>query len=157
MEQSDSRIALHGNPWRIPSEARAFEGMIVGHPTKAQRAERLRQVRAARDAWRPSPEAMAVVHRIQKLIGSRIWIQIWDPIMLLLEDEGPFPIEGICSDVFFREEGGFPQAFIGLSNALEHPTLSGYSALAKYPGQSLLGCAVIPLANINWISFARAL
>ena len=157
MEQSDSRIALHGNPWRIPSEERAFEGMIVGHPTKAQRAERLRQVRAARDAWRPSPEAMAVVHRIQKLVGNRICIQIWDPIMLLLEDEGPFPIEGICSDVFFREEGGFPQAFIGLSNALEHPTLSGYSAFAKYPGQSLLGCAVIPLANINWISFARAL
>lgn len=154
MEQSDSRIALHGNPWRIPSEERAFEGMIVGHPTKAQRAERLRQVRAARDAWRPSPEAMAVVHRIQKLVGNRICIQIWDPIMELLEDEGPFPIAGICMEVTVREEGGFPQAFISLSETSERITLHGYAALARFSDQSSPGCVAIPVAEINAIWMA---
>lgn len=151
MEKSGNRIILRGNPWRIPSEARAFEGMIAGRPTKTQRADRLRQVRAAREAWKPSADAMALVDRMRTMVGKRICMQIWDPIMELLEDEGPFPIAGICMEVTVREDGGFHQAFINLSEASERITSHGYAALARFSAQSSPGCVAIPLAEISAI------
>ena len=154
MEDSGNRIILCGNPWRMPSEERAFEGMIAGRPTKTQRADRLRQVRAAREAWKPSADAMALVDRMRTMVGKRICMQIWDPIMELLEDEGPFPIAGICMEVTVREEGGFPQAFISLSETSERITLHGYAALARFSDQSSPGCVAIPVAEINAIWMA---
>lgn len=148
MEVSDNRIILRGNPWRMPSEERAFEGMIAGRPTKMQRVDRLRQVRAARETWKPSAEAIALVDHIRTMVGRRICIQIRDPIMELLEDEGPFPIAGICIEVTVREDGGFPQAFIGLSETSERVSLHGYAALGKFSVQSSPGNVSIPLAEI---------
>jgi hypothetical protein len=43
--------------WRVPSEARAFDGWLEGSPTAEQRAAVLAEVARAREAWTPSEKA----------------------------------------------------------------------------------------------------
>ena len=43
--------------WRIPSEARAFDGWLEGSPTADQRAEKRLEVSRLRENWKPNREA----------------------------------------------------------------------------------------------------
>ena len=79
------------NHWRVPSAERAFDGWIEGRPSEEERSQRIEEVLRERADWKPSKEAMQQLEQLKIYIGCRVRIQFWDPIMYLLDDEGPFP------------------------------------------------------------------
>ena len=48
---------------------------------------------------------MLLVEKLKAFVGTRVGIQFWDSIMFMLDDEGPFPLEGDCKDVVLLQEG----------------------------------------------------
>ena len=50
--------------------------------------------------------------------------------MYMLEDEGPFPLEGDCKDVLVLQQGEFLQAFMVLNNVRAIPTPEGFRPMS---------------------------
>ena len=124
---STDTLTFSTSYWRIPSPERAFDGWLEGRPTGEQRHLIIEAAKAARQSWKPSPEAHAQVEQLKSFIGSRVNIQLWDPCMWLLDSDGPFPFFANCIDVKILQDGEFPQAYLLLENVIEIPNADGYS------------------------------
>jgi len=124
-----AKLRIGTNPWEVPSEEHALDGWVEGIPTKRQKDAALAQARKDRAAWKPSKEALDLVEQLKAFVGFRVQIQFWDSIMLMLDDEGPFPLEGDCTGVVILPRDGFPQAYLVMNNVLEIPTPHGFSSL----------------------------
>lgn len=111
----------------MPRHERAFDGMIAGRPSEEKRRQYVEEALRKRAAWKPSKEAMQLVEQLKAYIGCRVQIQFWDPIMYMLDDEGPFPLEADCKDVVLLQEGEFLQAYLVVDSIREIPTPGGYS------------------------------
>lgn len=120
------KVTLTSREWCVPSVERAFDGWIAGKPSRADRRRVTKGVLKDRASWKPSHEAMLLVEKLKAFVGARVAVQFWDPIMLMLEDEGPLPIVGDCKDVILLQEGEFLQAYLVLENSLESPATNGY-------------------------------
>ena len=134
--------------WRVPSEARAFDGWLEGSPTAEQRAARLTEVRRERERWTPSKEAWAQLRDFEFFIGQRIRIQFWDPIMLLLEDEGPYLLIANCRGIALLRHEGFLQPYLILDHAQELPNSSGYSPARFLDTKKEPGLTLAPVAEL---------
>ena len=148
-------MQIHQAHWRVPSEERAFEEWLEGAPTPAQRETRLAEVRAERDAWVPSRAAHEQLHELQAFVGKRVRVQFWDPIMAMLDDEGPFPLVADCRDIATMVEGGFKQAYLLLDNIVEQPDGYGYSParfLKRYPDTHLARAPISELFEIDIVA-----
>jgi hypothetical protein len=137
--------------WRVPDMENAFEGRVVGKITAAERSKKSAEIEELRTHWSPSEDAMSLIEVLKSFVGRRMKIQFWDPIMYLLDDEGPNPVLGICEDVVIQRDGVFLQAYLVLNGAKEIPTLKGspsinflkngkYAPLAKISGVSIMPC-----------------
>ena len=122
-------IRINRSLWTVPSAERALDGWLEGKPSEEQTRVAIATALAARASWKPSKQGLELVAQLKALIGWRIQIQFWDPIMSILEDEGPFPLDGDCTDVLLLQSGDFLQAYIALKNAQEVPNADGYSPL----------------------------
>lgn len=149
---AENTLTITKNHWCVPSEARAFDGWIEGKPTEQQKQAALEAARIARAAWKPCEEAFALVEQFRVFVGSRIQVQFWDPIMFMLEDEGPYPTQADLVRVTLREDEGFLQAYLELANLTEIPNQDGYSAAGFFGKSDPDGHYLASLADIYRIS-----
>lgn len=142
------KITIATNPWSIPSPEHAMDGWLEGKPSE----EEVRQARAkasrARKAWKPSEEGQQLVEQLKAFAGTRVQIQFWHSIMFMLEDEGPFPLEGDCKDVLVLPQGEFLQAFMVLDNIRAIPTPEGYTPMSYLTTVDGIDGQLAPLANV---------
>lgn len=128
MQYATPIIEVTQNHWLVPNEDTANEGWIEGRPTEEMKRKAVEEARARRAQWKPSPEGWQLVEQLAYLVGSRIRIQFWSPVMFMLEEEGPFPVEADLIHVAIGTEDGFPQAYMRLNNVTEIPTPDGCTA-----------------------------
>ena len=72
--------------------------------------------------------------------------------MFMLEDDGPFPLEGDCHDVVILHRDGFPQAYLAITNICEIPTPDGYSPLGEIEEAEGAESQLAPVSKIFQIS-----
>lgn len=120
------RYTINTAHWRVPSEARAFEGWLEGRPSPVQRAAILAEVARQRETWVPSDEAWIQLRDLEQFIDRRVRIQFWDPIMLMLEDEGPYPVLADCRGIALLRQEKFLQAYLILDRIEEVTNSLGY-------------------------------
>jgi hypothetical protein len=90
----------------------------------------------------------------ESCIGHRVEIQIWDPVMVMLEEDGPHPFEADCKDVVILEGGEFPQAYLVVDNIFEVPwSESGYSPCCHLGSRNDIAGQLVSLADISelWV------
>ena len=126
---NQNRVIVRQNHWRVPNPERAFDGWLEGQPSDAERLKIIANAEAARAAWKPSAEGMALVKTLKTFIGQKVQIQFWDSIMNMLEEEGPSPLAATIEGVILLEDGEHLQAYMEVSNVAEVPTPDGYSPL----------------------------
>ena len=127
-------MELSTHLWRVPSIETAFEGWLEGLPTEAQRQSILERTVQERQQWIPSAEAWAQLEAVRACVGRRVQVQLYDIIIVILaEDEGPYPITATCLDVVTRtNDEGITEAYLLLEGVECHPTEDGYDGRAKY-------------------------
>ena len=138
--------------WRIPSEARAFEGWLEGSPKPEQRAARLAEIARQRENWIPSSEAWSELRDLGRFIGQRVEIQFWDPIMVLLEEEGPYPVLADCDGIALLRDERFLQAYLVLDRIEERPNSEGYSPTRFLERKTKLGSTLASVAELSEIA-----
>lgn len=135
--------------WRIPSAENAFDGFIEGSPTAKERKQILTKVRQDRANWIPSAEAWKQFNEMKDIVERDIVVRMWDPIMLMLEDEGPYPIQALCTGVYQREnDEGKTQACLSLKNARCIKTADGYDGMSRLLKSNCDGELLLSLADI---------
>jgi hypothetical protein len=134
--------------WRVPSEDRAFDGWLEGRPTPDQRTAILAAVARARENWAPNSEAWGQLRELERFVGQRVCIQFWDPIVLLLDDEGPYPMLADVQGIALIRREGFLQAYLMLDRIEECPDASGYSPTKFLNREDKLGCSLAPIAEV---------
>jgi hypothetical protein len=98
------------------------EGVIYleGVPTAEERAKNLQRTAEIRKTWKPDDEAIDIYKRMKLLEGKQITIQLWDNLMELCPDEGPFPFLCEVINVFIKrvesEGKEFEQLFVEFKN-----------------------------------------
>ena len=120
--------------WRVPSVETAFEGWIEGWPSEEQRHRILAKTRQERRQWVPSAEAWAQLEVVKASIGHHVEVQLYDVIIIMLgEEEGPYPITATCLDVLIRtDDEGITEAYLLLQGVECRPTEDGYDGRARY-------------------------
>ena len=146
---SPEKLIISTNHWKVPSAESALDGWVEGRPSDEQIEQAREESRQARAVWEPNQEALELVDKLKAFIGFRVRIQFWDSIMFMLDDEGPYPLEGDCTGVVVEPRDGFPQAFLAMDNVLEIPTSDGFSSLSylEKPGSDTVWLA--PVAHIS--------
>ena len=145
-------VTISTNYWRVPSVQGAFSGWLEGKPTEEERQLVIEAAKVARAAWKPTPEAMALVEQMKRFIGSRVCLQFWDPCMWMLEEEGPFPVYVDCVGVVIMQDGDFPQAYLQVENMKEIPNADGYSPASYLQERANCNYLHAPLADLYTIS-----
>lgn len=137
--------------WRVPSVERATEGRFERAPTR----NHLRRIKAeahqAAASWVPGEAALALLARVRsEAVGRAVVIQVWDPIMFMLEDEGPFPMRATCRGALTEiTAGGHQQAFLDLADLTVIASGDGYDGRAKYlRGPEADGSYLLSLAHL---------
>lgn len=142
------KITIRSNPWRIPSAERAMDGWLEGRPSEREIHQAQAKALKEREAWKPSEEGLRLLEQLKAFIGTRVQIQFWNSIMIMLEEEGPFPLEGDCKDVRLVQQGEFLQAFMVLDNLREIPTPEGFSPMGYLMRVDGIYGQLAPLADI---------
>jgi hypothetical protein len=141
-------ITISTNHWRIPSPEHAFDGFIEGNPSDEEKKIIVEAAKAARCSWKPNEEALQLVDQMKAFLGCRVRIQFWDPVMWMLEEEGPFPVEVHCEGVTVQEEDGFPQAYLQVTQAKELPNAEGYSPMSYFKSVEYSDSLLAPFSEM---------
>lgn len=141
--------------WKVPSESRAFEGLLIGKLTAKQRRQRIEKAKAARAAWTPTEEGMRLVDRLNSFVGFSVQIQFWHPVMWLLDDEGPLPVIGDCVGIVFQKMETFLQPYAQLTNVCELSSRFNRSGMKYLMEDSETGYSLAPIAELYSISRIR--
>ena len=144
-------IEVTHNYWRIPSVKHAFDGILEGTVTDAERLEIIAETKAERASWMPTTEAFDLVDELRALAGSKVKIQLWDSSMVIL-NEGPNPFTCILLGVVLHNVDGFLQAFLQVDNVKEIPTLGGYSPDCYFYQPDNCSYLQVSLADLYQIS-----
>lgn len=138
------------NLWRGPDYFGLFGIQLEGLPPPKDEMDRRRQIVAQRrDGWSPDIDGWRQLQQITNaVVRRRVLVKIWDSILVMLEDEGPYPITGFCIGVEARaDETGALQAYLRLEHPQEVPTPDGFSAQrGREPGPH--GTADINLGDL---------
>lgn len=102
--------------------------MVMEGPITDEDEERMiAETKARVAAWRPSAEATELLDTLSAQVGNRVEIRAWDPMMIWLDDEGPFPVRGRLVAVHAHlGKDGFPRPTMVLSEVSAVPTKMGY-------------------------------
>ena len=68
--------------------------------------------------------------------------------MLMCDEEGPFPLEGDCTDVLLLKQGDFLQAFMVLDNLRVIPTPEGFTSMGYLTPMDGIEGQLAPLADV---------
>jgi hypothetical protein len=145
---SKMRLTIKTRFWQVPSRRSAFQGVIEGRPTDDKRRQVYEQVDRERAEWKPSNEAWHQLRRLQNFVGESVSIQFWNPIMFMLEDEGPFPLNADCRGIALVQEDGFLQPYLMLDNVSEVRTPDGCGSLGYLKEIPGIAMACAPVADL---------
>lgn len=135
--------------WRIPTVESAFDGIFEGVLTDEEKKQKIEQVLQEREKWEPSQKAWAQLEEVKTAIGKEVEVQIWDPIIFILEEEGPSPILAKCTGVtLISNEEGKQQAYLTLESVRSKSTPMGYDGRSKLKDGGEKGTFMLPLADI---------
>lgn len=148
LTSAPTKITVTTNHWRVPSVERALDGWMEGKPSKEERRQRKEEVLKKRAGWKPSKEAMELVEQLKAYIGCRVQIQFWDPIMNMLEEEGPFPLEADCKDIVLLHDGEFLQAYLVVDSIREIRIPDGYSPIGYLGSRDIIVGKLAPLSEL---------
>ncbi len=149
---SKETVTVSTNFWRVPSPERAFENILEGCPSEEERQQIIQDAVAARAAWKPCAEGFALVEQLKAFVGLRVSIQMWDSIMFVLENEGPYPFECDCLGVILLQDGDHLQAYLEVENVVAKPTPDGYTPLGFLIGRSESKFQLVPLSELYEVS-----
>jgi hypothetical protein len=142
------KFTFSRRPWCVPSAEHAFDGCIEGRPTNVLRAAVVARLLRRRLAWNPDAEAWAQLIELQRVVGQRVRIQFWSPVMYLLaDDEWPHPVEARCEGVLTLIEDGRLQAFLVLRDPVEVQT-GGSSGLSYLIERGVVTGRLAPVAAL---------
>jgi hypothetical protein len=145
------KLTFNTNHWRFPSTPTYLEG----GPSPEQREREEAAARTALALWKPGPEAFEMLDRLRLAVGHTVVVQGWDPIMFMMDDEGPYPVQARCVDIVVRDDAeGRPRAYLVLENASTVATPNGYEAadlLIRSEDQCLFGLHFIYEVEVNAI------
>lgn len=129
---------LRQNPWSEPEAIISLEG---GRDDARDRA----RPREPADPEAVKAARSAVVEHVEAFVGRQVTLQAWDPIMVVLDEEGPFPIAARVVELV--ETGAIPA--LRLDNARSRKTPDGYDLLPELEraGESIL----FPVDRLYWI------
>ena len=154
MLEKAHKITFDRAYWRIPSVEHAFDGFLEGKPTDKQKKEIIEKAQQDRADWSPSKEALAQFEEVKQIICREIVVQMWDPIMFMLEDEGPYPMQALCTGLhLISNEDGKSQAYISLKDFKCIRTTDGYDGSSRLLNSSCVGESLMSLADIYEISY----
>ncbi len=145
------KITITKNHWRVPSVERAFDGRVAGDPSEEERCQRIDKVLKERANWKAGKGAIQLLEQLMMYVGCRVRLQLWDPIMLMLDDEGPRPLEADFNDVVLLKDGEFLQAYIVIDSLREIASTKGASALRCLVNRAGIEGQLVPLYEINEI------
>ena len=134
--------------WRVPHPDRATEGTIEGRPTPQQHSAAVERATKARAEWKPSSEAWQQLVDLHALIGQHVRVQFWNPIMIMLEEEGPNPLYAQCVGITTFQVDGFLQPFLLLEDLREFKTPQGGSPMGYTIERTGYASRLAPLAEI---------
>lgn len=139
--------------WKIPSIESAFDGYLEGGPTDEERQKIITDTQARRSLWSPSPEAWVQFEDIKDTVGKVVQLQQWDPIMALLDDEGPYPLHAHCIGLqLLTTDGGELQAYLLLRQVRCEKTPMGYDGRGQLT-KGRRGEYLMPLAKLYMITW----
>jgi hypothetical protein len=147
-KRAQMKFTVGAAHWRVPSETRAFDGQLEGTPTQRERARRLAEVRRERKIWKPKPEAWDQLQALGEFSGRRVQVEFWDPIMYVLEDEGPCPLVADCRGIAVVRDDEFLQAYLILDGVVELPNNSGYSPVGFLRQRNEIGFPLAPISEL---------
>jgi hypothetical protein len=117
------RVTVRYNPWKLPAPPVYLEGA----PSPEEQQRQVREAEAARAVWKPDASAFALLDELRPAIGQVVVVQGWDPIMLMLDDEGPHPLRARCVGMVTRDdEEGRTRAYLLLEGVEVIQTAAGY-------------------------------
>lgn len=120
------QIRLNTNPWTLPGPPTYVEGNPSPEKIRDDKAE----ADAERREWSPTNAAYELLDRLRGFAGHMVVIQAWDPIMFMLEEEGPNPIRAKCLDVkTMTNSEGLLRAYLLIDDPSSIPTQEGYDDL----------------------------
>ena len=152
-ETVEHKITFNRACWRIPSVESAFDGILEGKPSEAEKKKIIEKTKHERAEWSPTAEAWEQFEQVKQIVGHEIVVQIWDSIMLSLEEEGPYPIKALCTGLtVIPNDDDKPQAYISLKGIRNIKTPDGYDGRAHLLNSSCSGELSLPLADIYEIS-----
>lgn len=146
-------ITITTNHWRVPSAERALDGWLEGSPTEAEKLQVIAQAEAARAAWAPSTEAMALVEQLKAFIGSRVQIEFWDSCMWMFPEEGPYPLVATIQGVVLLQVGEHLQAYLEVSSPIAVPTSDGYDPMVFLLKRPESSHQLAPLSELYSVAF----
>jgi hypothetical protein len=107
------------NHWKIPSG----EGVIhlEGKPTEERRLENIQRTTEKRLNWKPGSDAMDIYRQLLSMEGHWVVIELWDDIIVMMEEEGPLPfkclLKGVAIKTVQEQDRDFDQLFIEITDA----------------------------------------
>lgn len=143
------------NLWSAPSWASSFGVEWEGTELSGDELKRRHQIVARRrNGWSPEADGWRQLQEITNaIVRRRILVKLWDPIIVMLyEDDGPYPITGFCTGVETRlDDTGALQAYLRLEHPQVIPNLSGYDQLEERASITEDGSASVNLGDLHEI------
>lgn len=136
------KFVLRSNPWVDPNATLSLEG---GRDDEAGRS----RTPVAIDASAQAQVQRAVVESLQPFVGSTVMLQAWDPIMTILDEEGPFPISAVVTELVSLDGEGGAVPALRLQNARSHKRPDGYDLLTELERDG--DCVIFPVPGLYWI------
>ena len=106
----------------------AFNGVVEGAPSTAQREAIIADTLQRRSNWTPPPEAWALLKRLETFIGAKVQLQYWCADMAWDEGDGPSPVTVTCTAIVTQHDDGFEQAYLVVTDVTEVVDAEGYSS-----------------------------
>jgi hypothetical protein len=154
MKNFERKITFGMAHWRIPSVEGAFDGILEGKPADKERKEIIEKVQRDRAEWAPTAEAWEQFQQVKKIVGYEVVVQMWDPIMVMLDDEGPYPMQAFCTGLhLITDEDDKPQAYLSLKDVRNIKTHEGYDGSSRLSNSSCAGENLLSLSDIYEISW----
>lgn len=155
---ANGEITFLYSHWKLPSYEHAFDGCLEGKPTIAQEKEILNAIDERRRDWLeygPQPQGWDQFSEVTQIVGKKLVIQIWDPIMFMLEDDGPYPFEAHCVGLNLAlNNDGYMQSHMCLKGVYcpqDKDGFDGAGRLEKAPN----GVFMLNLGDIYKISILK--